>query len=445
MNFKETENTVLDKYAEILKSKGYTLEKEYKLKIWRDRWLTPDAVIKDQEGNIVSIIEAKINLRDNAETLHKIEKIASEENIKFCIIINFINQKEGSLSYFHELHSTRGKTTKPIEIFKNEEGIFQIINELINKYNTKFSLNDIKFLEDSFRKGIIDFLQYNDMKNSKKLKKLIEESKEESIIEGNDPFSFKTSFENKFFEIFFPPQKISSVCRYTSFNTLFKTLDDKKYRMNGICGMNDKSEINFVENNFIYKNNKTNATEQIKNINNTFIMSCCDLKNKDNLMMWRLYGDDAKGVNLIFDIKDQDNEDFRLRAVSYNTKILELLDKIVDIFNEYGHKFIFKRLYYYKHFFKSEDYKNEKEIRLLCKGKNGIQKKWQITQPFNILNPYIEIDATEFPFKLREIILGPTLKEQIVNKKQLESFLIENGYYNIEISLSKIEHYRNSY
>ena len=162
-------------------------------------------------------------------------------------------------------------------------------------------------------------------------------------------------------------------------------------------------------------------------------------------MMWRLYGDDAKGVNLIFDIKNQDSNDFRFRTVSYNTKILKLLEKIVDIFNEYGHRFVFKRLYYYKHFFKSEDYKDEKEIRLLFKGKNEIQKQWQIIQPFNILNPYIEVSINEFPLQLKEIILGPTLKEQDVNKNQLECFLTGHGYPNIEVSFSKIKHYRNSY
>ncbi|WP_428057012.1 DUF2971 domain-containing protein [Candidatus Avelusimicrobium fimicolum] len=445
MNFREAENKILERYAEILSNKGYGLEREPKLRTWKDYWIIPDAVIKDEKDNIVSIIEIENNSHDNARVMHEIETIALSENIKFYIIIRFISKKGNTTSYIQRLYSTKAKTSTPIKTSKNEEGISQIIGELIDKYNTKFSSNDIKSLENVFKEGINQFLQHNDIINSQKLRELIDAPRNEPIIQGNDPFYFEPSFEEKFFKIFFPPQKIDETCRYTSFNVLFDILRNQKIRMNGICGMNDKSEIDYVEK-YIYKHNTNNDRDEITNINNTFILSCCKAEKKDNLTMWRLYGDDAKGVNLIFDIKDENtSNNFYLAEVTYDQKILNLLKEIVNIFDQKRSKFIFKQLYYYRHFFKSKDYKEEKEIRLLYKWKNKIQKHWQIAQNFNILNPYIEINIHEFPLQLREIILGPTLKEQIINKKQLESFLIENGYHNIKISPSEIEHYRNSY
>jgi len=448
MNFREVENKVLERYAEILNSKGYSLEREHKLGIWKDYWLIPDAVIKDNEDNIVSIIEIKNNSYDNPRVIHEIETIALSKNIKFYIIIKLINKKEETTSYIQKLYSTKAKTSAPIKTSKNEEGISQIIGELINKYNTKFSSNDIKSFEEAFKKRINAFLQNRDYVNSQKLYELINTPRKEPIIQGNDPFYFEPSFEEEFFKIFFPPKKIDEVCRYTSFNVLFNILCNQKFRMNGICGMNDRSEIDYAKN-YIYGYNKYNTNDdrdEMININNTFILPCCKTEKKDNLTMWRLYGDDAKGVNLIFDIKHENaSNNFYLSEVTYNQEILDLLKEIVNIFAQKRSQFIFKQLYYYRHFFKSKDYKEEKEIRLLYKGENKIQKRWQIVQPFNILNPYIEININEFPLQLREIILGPTLKEQMVNKKQLESLLIENGYHNIKISSSEIEHYRNSY
>ncbi len=207
MNFREAENKILERYAEILSNKGYGLERDPKLRTWKDYWIIPDAVIKDEKDNIVSIIEIENNSHDNARVMHEIETIALSENIKFYIIIRFISKKGNTTSYIQRLYSTKAKTSTPIKTSKNEEGISQIIGELIDKYNTKFSSNDIKSLENVFKEGINQFLQHNDIINSQKLRELIDAPRNEPIIQGNDPFYFEPSFEENFFKIFFPPQK----------------------------------------------------------------------------------------------------------------------------------------------------------------------------------------------------------------------------------------------
>lgn len=446
MDFNGNEQYILNKYAEILSNKGYRLEQNYKIEEWKEYVITLDAVIKDEKNNIISIIEINNNSQNKERIIHEIDAIALKKNIQFYIIINFLKET-GKPSYIQELYSIKRKISGPINIFKDEEGVHQIIDNLINKYNKDLFINDVKLLEEKFKREMIDFLTLQGDKNNTiihwdKLRSLIKSK--ESILEGKNPFYFKTSFEEALFNLLLNPYKISSACRYTSFDTLFATLYNKKFRMNGICGMNDKSEIDYVEN-FIYKNNKKGDMDEIKNINNTFILSCCDIKKKDNLTMWRLYGDDAKGVNLIFDIKNKDVNDFYFAKVIYDTKILSLLREIVTIFKKLHCNFIFKKLYYYKHFFKPNNYEEEQEIRLLYKKEGTIKKQWKITQPFNILNPYIEIDIDNFPLELKEIILGPTLKEQLINKNQLKSFLAENAHNNIKVKISSIENYRNLY
>jgi hypothetical protein len=42
--------------------------------------------------------------------------------------------------------------------------------------------------------------------------------------------------------------KETQICRYTSFNTLFSMMNYLSFRRNGLVGMNDKSEVNYVAN-----------------------------------------------------------------------------------------------------------------------------------------------------------------------------------------------------
>ena len=54
--------------------------------------------------------------------------------------------------------------------------------------------------------------------------------------------SFKTVTEDDFFKALLPKKKISKACRYTSLQSLFLLLKDKKHCMCSLTCMNDKGE-----------------------------------------------------------------------------------------------------------------------------------------------------------------------------------------------------------
>ena len=228
--------------------------------------------------------------------------------------------------------------------------------------------------------------------------------------------------------------------RYTTFDTAFSILKNGTYRMNGIVGMNDISEIDYFDD-YCYTSKKKPSYQTL---NNLFISSCCSLK--DNLTMWRLYGDDAKGICLVFKIIHNANKDFMLQTVSYaNDKNkndrLDLVKKLIN------NKVVFNYIDKWKHFFKAFDYSIEKEVRLLFSGdiktENRDEIGWIKTAGHSIINPYVEFDIekSEFPLELKEIVLGPKCPEIKTNENQLKELIRFKGY-DIEVKTSSIKNYR---
>ena len=107
----------------------------------------------------------------------------------------------------------------------------------------------------------------------------------------------------------------------------------------------------------------------------------------------------------------------------------------------------FKRLFYWRSFIKSSDYSDEEEVRILFK--DGIKSKrhrinseeWYINR-FGILSKYRTYQFSRNPFVIKKIILGPKMKEQKVNKIQLETFLKANMLSNIVVDISEKDNYR---
>ena len=90
------------------------------------------------------------------------------------------------------------------------------------------------------------------------------------------------SFENKFFSTMFGEFNELKICRYTSLKTAFVMLNNLSFRMSGLLGMNDKSEVNYVENYFkksdenliIEKSLIKEPQDIITELNNCYITFC---------------------------------------------------------------------------------------------------------------------------------------------------------------------------
>ena len=233
-----------------------------------------------------------------------------------------------------------------------------------------------------------------------------------------------------------------TIYRYTTLDTLFSILNKGTYMMNGIVGMNDKSEIDYFDKEC--KIDKSGSS--LKELNDTYLSSCCSLKN--DLTMWRLYGDNGKGVCLEFKMSPMENgfNDFILAPVNYaentNHTALKMLKEMSDA------KMRFKELYKWKHFFKPHNFSTEKEIRLMFidngRYDNGVvNRDWVKTWSHSIINPIVDfqLNASAFPLQLKKIILGSKMPELDTNLSQID-YLVSLKGYSIEVEKSKINNYR---
>lgn len=245
----------------------------------------------------------------------------------------------------------------------------------------------------------------------------------------NGEVSFLANIEDEFFRLLLPQGKSTYLCRYTTLNSLFLTLKDKTNCMCSLTCMNDKGEISYADK-YIHYGVYAYSHQAIDENNDCFILSCCNVDKKDDLTMWRLYGDQGKGVCLEYeiDISQIDNSKFFLAPVSYGTKKNKhpQLDFIQNI-NHWvkdGWRFRFYRWYIWKHFFKSYLFKDEHEYRLLfIPTENDDQKLRWIMDSTNSIVSRIAIFVMEqdaFPLNLKSVLIGPKCPEQESNVDQLE-------------------------
>lgn len=276
-----------------------------------------------------------------------------------------------------------------------------------------------------------------------------------------------SSFENQFFIKMLGEFKDTQICRYTSLKTIFEMLNYISFRMNGLVGMNDKSEVNYVETylNGVEKPLIKEHHNTIIAINNRYITSCSKAERKDDLTLWRLYSDDAKGVCLIFDVKrNYLNNNVLLQKVKYANedgkhKELDFLKQIKDdVESITGYKFEFRKIGYWKHFFKPYDYSIEEEVRLLIIDNDSLAKiksDWVMTFSHSIINPIMDfgLNSKSFPIQLKEILLGPKCPEQETNLVQIQELIrrkkkeivekkLDTNLNNLKVIPSKIKHYR---
>ena len=356
-----------------------------------------------------------------------------------------------------------------------------LIHQIINPKFIDFEIKEKEQIQNLFLKAADDYLsneesylKIKEFINNKTFLNNLRFSRTSNIIYFEENKTGISGFENQFFITLFGEFKDTKICRYTSLSTLYSMLNNTSFRMNGLVGMNDKSEVNYVDN---YLNGTQKPLDKehhstISAINRRYITSCSSEDNKDNLTMWRLYAEDSKGVCLTFNtIKDNLSDHVLLQKVKYadangNRPELEFLKAILDsIVFKTGFPFRFRKLGIWKHFFKAYEYSIEDEIRLMVIDDQTIatiNSGWVLTHTHSILNPFIDflLNDSKFPIRLNEIMLGPKCPEQEINKVQIEEMIrrikrkikinnensnlsnIDSNLNNINVILSDITHYR---
>ena len=279
-------------------------------------------------------------------------------------------------------------------------------------------------------------------------------------------FSFSEKDEDELHRLFFRNgTSFRQVCRYCTLETLFQTLSNQTIRMYSLAGMNDNSEYRYAWDCFFREELPLEETEDC--INCTYVLSCSSMKQKDSLEMWRLYGDDGKGVCLIFDVDKPENPLLLAKTIyefvhENGRKKLDnkwrLLKHLTTELNNIGIPLKLRNQNKWLPFFKSGDYHYENEVRLLYEENDESNNfhtshDWVLNNANSIFTPYVQFDLsdkgeqqkTNFPLKLKGIVLGPKCPEKEMNAKQIKNMLRRDPSLqrlNIDIQVSKITNYR---
>lgn len=267
----------------------------------------------------------------------------------------------------------------------------------------------------------------------------------------NGCYYLRNEVSDEILKAFIPKvSKDQFVGKYTTTSTLFEIMKSGKVRLNSIVSMNDKTETSFLSD--LTKNkDEPSETAELATIkaNCTHIISFST--NTDKLDMWRWYGDDGKGVCMVFERDVEKDED--VMSVAYvDAPLQKQIDKVrrfLDDLKKEGVDFRFHLLEDYRHYIKPKEYKPEDECRMIVK--TGHHDGWFVHSDNGIMTPYIEaklVNAVNceregvFPYKLSKVILGPKFIEGGINKTQIRMMCMERGWWDVEVVESKIKSYR---
>jgi hypothetical protein len=422
-------------------------EREIDIVIYRGKHPLAVIEVKGNLENKNTLARAKDIVRSTISISNSRFGVVTDNNVFYLYDRNNKNQVFIETSFNHIIDILISPSDIKIET-KDRELVLSLILEAAEKHlpdNKEF----LKFINE---KSFLSKVKFDNNSNSF------------FFIEDEGGIS---SFENKFFIKMLGEFKDKKICRYTSLNTIYDMLNYISFRMSGIVGMNDKTEVNYVETylNGIEKPLIKEHYNTIIALNNRYITSCSKIARKDDLTLWRLYSDDAKGVCLTFDIKYENlNNHVLLQKVKYANKNgqhkeLNFLKQIkLDVENKTGFPFDFRKLGYWKHFFKPYDYSIEEEVRLLIIDNDSLPKiksDWVMTYTHSIINPIMDfrLNSKLFPIQLREITLGPKCPEQETNYVQLQEMIrrkkreisdkkYDSNLNTLKVKLSEIRHYR---
>lgn len=454
----EIERLVFNSFQEHLIASNLTLRSE-------DKWQTAllvryfDIVIY-KGNNPLAIVEVKGRLDNKnllARATDQVRSALTITNARFGIVtdneIFFLYDRSKKEQDFVELAFetivSRLLNAEKIKVYKKDRE--EVLKIILSAAENHLASNQ-EFLSFIRSKSFLRRIQFDNNSNT-------------YFFSGDDEGI--SSFENQFFIKMLGEFKDTQICRYTSLKTIFEMLNFISFRMNGLVGMNDKSEVNYVETylNGVEKPLIKEHHNTIIAINNRYITSCSKVERKDDLTLWRLYSDDAKGVCLVFDVKRNNlNNHVLLQKVKYadgdgKHKELDFLKQIKDdVESITGYKFEFRKIGYWKHFFKPHDYSIEEEVRLLIIDNDSLVKiksDWVMTFTHSIVNPIMDfrLNSKSFPIQLKEILLGPKCPEQETNLVQIQEMIrrkkreiveksFDSNLNNLKVELSEIKHYR---
>lgn len=234
---------------------------------------------------------------------------------------------------------------------------------------------------------------------------------------------------------------INDACEFIHFSSAKKLnsiLNSSELRLNNLLAQNDKEEFQYAARLF---DESPEASDHMRK--QKYSLSMCRLEVENDLTMWRLYGDDTKGVGIVIEILNNPIYwmDFHLSQIYYGEieKIKNYLKNKSSFEKKNNFEFIIS-LERFLGFHKSNQYSIEKEVRLMYIH----EEKREL---FSLLPPIVDVDelpnyitlpldikennSTEEKIcnlsipkiRIKEVILGPNFEDKIL-EENINSFKI---------------------
>jgi hypothetical protein len=405
---------------------------------------------------ILACIEVKTDLSDEKmlDNAQKQVKVYQRDTHSYWAIVT-----DGNRYYIQSI------TNDKFEEKENAEAVIKVILGVGNEkeVNALRSGDDSRI--ESLKCQLLEICEdYNQIPTIQKIRNVLAEISNANCEVLPSSFTFKRSFENRFFQALLGVYTGDEVVRYIPFSSAYRSLNEQTIGMVSLIGMNDVSECYYVDQ-YIAKKKGEDSSKSIlpaerKLLNNTYILSCNDLSMEDDLTMWRLYGANCKGVciKLIVE-KDvvEKNNTFMLAPVSYGKDgdthpELDFVDDIMSQIIE-EKNLLFKTWCYWKHFFKDYRYSVEKEVRLVYTGSGCGKRSWIMVKDNEIPCPIsifpircLPNHSNDFPMTIKEIIIGSKCADKETKQSQFYELIKErNAGYDkdfAEVKLSEIDNYR---
>ncbi len=344
------------------------------------------------------------------------------------------------------------------DVFSNEKPLIYISDgEFFSQFNTNGKFESKIQKEDVVKAitklgasvvliepqidAVLEILKgFNNVEMNKFIK-IVNDDRSKCFDCDANSFYFKDKYEKLFFRHLLGNSNNDILYRYTSLDTLFKTLTTRKQYMASILGMNDKTESFYADHYLSQRINSTiidtyDVIEQYKKGCYCFILSCVT-DEKENIRMWDDYGDCAKGVRITLTPKRNDNLPFFVAPISYAKSDnihpeIELLAKLRQV------GWDMKMWNVWQHFFKPNEFTNEREIRMLYiyedspLPKDDIMWLYKAGTIFPLIMFGVSADNVRpFPYMITGITFGPLSHNQEANKCAIIE-LIKSNHINVD-------------
>lgn len=425
-------------------------------------------------------------------SVHRIEREVKFENERGLYYADFvINYQEKDLQIIIEVKATHFITARILSrtaerVYPQNRRTYLVLTDGENALITDGKANNLKVQDldkflastkpleeenlslDAIKTRLHNIVEicYNDIrdeivkeKDREKLQLIhkyidsLENADIENIENDRALFMIRKSKQRELYRILLGSNEVKQVIKFSGERSLYSMLDYNSMNMCSLICMNDPSEKDYAD-------SYVGIKEKVDNSAETFIISACEGNLENNLTMWRLYADDAKGVCTRFDIIPSRlfTNGFFMSPVSYASEDgyhfeLEIIKYIKDglpniIFNEWN---------IWKHFFKKNLYAIEQEVRLLYfpsedNRSNEVANKWFKDDRTSIYSEMKLFDLTkdnsQFPLLLNNVVLGVKFPLKNENAGQFNRRFIKSGIIRKKtapadyVSPSKIEDYR---